>query len=141
MVYSSLSANQTQKIAAKIALQFKKNGGVIALIGDLGSGKTTFSQGFAKSLGITDKIISPTFVLIRQHQLPESERQLFHIDLYRLEGEIDPNQLGLKELLEDQESIVLIEWAEKINGYLPKKAIRIQFKKISQNERQITILN
>src|SRR5882762_1980249 len=111
MEFVTNSAGQTQKIAAKFAKKFQNQGGVIALIGDLGSGKTTFSQGFAKALGVSDKIISPTFVLIRQHKLPKLQRMLFHIDLYRLEGKIDPKELGLKELFDDPNSLVLIEWA------------------------------
>lgn len=119
---------ETQKLAGKLAKNFKS--GVIALSGDLGAGKTTFVQGFAKGLGIKDKIISPTFVLIRQH------RQLYHVDLYRIDNF---KELGLEELFSDKNNIVLIEWAEKIKNLLPKNTIWIHFKMLSENTREITL--
>src|SRR5437868_4886836 len=112
MVITSLSEQDTKKFAASVAEQFRNRGGIIALMGDLGAGKTTFTQGFAQALGIPDKVISPTYVLIRQHHLPNSNRTLYHIDLYRLE-EVNPNELGLTDLFKQQDDIVLIEWAEK----------------------------
>jgi tRNA threonylcarbamoyladenosine biosynthesis protein TsaE len=138
MEFLTNSADQTQQAAYQIAKKFQKNGGVIALIGDLGAGKTTFAQGFAKALGVKDKVISPTFVLVRQHPLPDSERTLFHIDLYRLEGKINPQELGLKELFDDPNNLVLIEWAEKIADFLPKQTLTIKFEKISDDKRRIS---
>lgn len=139
MEFITGSADQTQQVAGQIAKNFQNKGGVVALMGDLGAGKTTFSQGFAKALGIVDKIISPTFVLIRQHQFPNSDRVLFHIDLYRLEGKINPKELGLEEILNEPKNLVLIEWAEKIADFLPKNTTRIKFKKVSEDERQIIV--
>lgn len=139
MVYKSNSATDTQKIAAEIAEEFRDKGGVISLVGDLGAGKTTFTQGFAKALNINDKVISPTFVLMRQHQVPNSEKRLFHIDLYRLEGEINPKELGLDELFAGDD-IILIEWAEKIDQFLPKRRLNISFEKVKENERNINAL-
>lgn len=137
----SSSPSQTQQIAVDLAQQFKTKGGVIALIGDLGSGKTTFTQGFAQGLGIKDKIISPTFVLIRQHKLPNSERYLFHLDLYRLEKETEFSQLGLTDLLADPKNIILIEWAEKILAHLPPKTLVINFQKLPGDKRKISLKN
>ena len=138
MVYQSKSADETQKIAEEIAEQFKQKGGVIALSGELGAGKTTFTQGFAKALGINEKVISPTFVLIRQHQIPESERMLFHIDLYRLEGSIDAKELGLWDMTNGK-NIILIEWAEKIKNQLPKECLFITIEKENEDCRKITL--
>jgi|SRR4051812_12192778 tRNA threonylcarbamoyladenosine biosynthesis protein TsaE len=139
MEYITTSAQQTQQIAKDLATQFRNQGGIIALIGDLGAGKTTFTQGFAEGLGITDKIISPTFVLMRQHQLPNSECWLFHLDLYRLEGNISISQLGLDEIFSEEKNIILIEWAEKVLDQLPQKTIKINFQKISETERKISV--
>ena len=133
--YISHSSNETAKIAKKLA---KKISGVIALVGDLGTGKTTFVQGFAEGLGIKDKIISPTFVLIRQHQIPKSKKILFHIDLYRLE-EKEFGQLGFKELISDANHLILIEWAEKAKNLLPKESFWITFENIGGSQRQITV--
>lgn len=118
-----------------MAANFKS--GVIALEGELGAGKTTFVQGFAKGLGIKEKIISPTFVLIRQHKiLPAGRQVLYHIDLYRIEN---LNGLGLEEILKDPENIALIEWAEKIKDLLPKDTVKISFKISDVNIRKISI--
>lgn len=140
MNYISKNSNQTKKIAATIAERFKQTGGVIALMGDLGAGKTTFTQGFARALGITEKVISPTFVITRQHQIPDKDRWLFHIDLYRIEQDIDINESGIQEMIGQTDSIVLIEWPEKILNKLPSKTLKISIKKISENERLLTVL-
>lgn len=134
--FKTSSSQETQKLAFDLAKNIKK--GIIALTGELGTGKTTFVQGFAKGLGIQDKIISPTFVLIRQHKLPSNKNILYHIDLYRLEGNINIKQLGIEELL-NSDNLVLIEWADKIEKSLPKKTIRIGLQKITGDERLITI--
>lgn len=138
MKYKSSSAIETQAIAAKIAKQFK-SGGVIALLGELGAGKTTFTQGFAKALGIRDKIISPTFILIRQHPLPNSKMVLYHVDLYRLES-VNPKDIGLEEIISNPQNIILIEWAEKIANKLPINSTKILFRKISENQREIEVI-
>src|SRR3989304_1888357 len=116
--YISNSDTQTKEIAAKLAKKSKSH--VFALSGELGAGKTTFVQGFAQGLGIKEKIISPTFVLIRQHHIPNTKKVLFHIDLYRLENITDLKSLGLEEILSNPNNIVLIEWAEKIKDTLPE---------------------
>ncbi len=135
--YLSHSDNQTKKIAQNLAQNIKS--GVLALTGDLGAGKTTFTQGFAKGLGIKEKIISPTFVLIRQHQIPATDKTLYHIDLYRLEKKADVKQLGLRDLLNSSNHLILIEWAEKIKDFLPKNTTWIKFETMAVNERRITI--
>ncbi len=125
---------ETQKLAGELAKKFTK--GAIALTGDLGAGKTTFVQGFAKALGIKEKIISPTFVLIRQHQIPKTQKILYHIDLYRLE---DFTGLGLEEIIHNPDNLILIEWAEKAKHLLPKNTIWISFENISEKIRKIVI--
>lgn len=135
--YITRSTKETQQKAADIASKF--SGGVIALIGELGSGKTTFTQGFAKGLNIKDKIISPTFVLIRQHQIPGKNAQLFHLDLYRLEDSQDLQILGIQDMLENPNNIILIEWAEKALNLLPKNIVTIKFRTIDEKTREITV--
>ena len=135
MVYESFGPGQTKEIARKLAKQLS---GVIALVGDLGTGKTTFVQGFAEGLGIKDRIISPTFVLMRQHKIPKTQKTLFHIDLYRLDGEKKLQQLGLEELLNDTNHLIIIEWAEKIKSLLPKDTTWIHFEGVG-NSRRISI--
>lgn len=141
--YITKSDKETKKLAeklARLAKQAKKLTGVIALTGDLGAGKTTFVQGFAKGLGIKDKIISPTFVLVRQHKIPRLGQMLFHVDLYRLDNEKHFQQLGLGELLSDTNHLIIIEWAEKIEKLLPKSTIWINFENLDENSRKITVI-
>lgn len=94
---------------------------VVALVGDLGAGKTTFSQGFLKQLGVKRRIISPTFLIIRPYKIKErSLRTTFHIDCYRLNKASELINLGLKEILKDPTHIVLIEWPALVKKYLPR---------------------
>ncbi|OGE72439.1 tRNA (adenosine(37)-N6)-threonylcarbamoyltransferase complex ATPase subunit type 1 TsaE [Candidatus Daviesbacteria bacterium RIFCSPLOWO2_02_FULL_38_15] len=136
--YISHSADETKKLAQRLAQNTQAR--IFALTGDLGAGKTIFVQGFAQGLDIKEKIISPTFVLIRQHHIPNTDKTLYHIDLYRLEKEEDFKQLGLKDLLNDSNHLILIEWAEKIKGLLPKMTTWIYLETANQNSRQITIV-
>lgn len=139
--YITNSAEETQKLAQKIA-QEHKNGAIIALMGDLGSGKTTFTQGFAQGLGITARLISPTFVLMRQYPLPENPKgMLYHIDLYRLDNIQQIQELGLIEIFSNPSNIILIEWAEKLKDSLPKGTIKISFNRLDENKRQIEVKN
>lgn len=135
--FISKSAEETREFAKKYASQFL-DGGVVALSGDLGSGKTTFSQGFARGLKINDRIVSPTFLIIRQYPIPGKKNYFYHIDLYRMEN-IDLKNSGLEEILLDSENVVLIEWADKILEYLPESVKRIYLKKVSGDEHEIVI--
>lgn len=139
MKFVTNSLEETQQAAAKIAKKITGKTNVVALIGELGAGKTTFVQGFAKALGVTDKIISPTFIVQRQHPIPDTGNVLYHIDLYRLDGQLSLEQLGLTELFADPKAIILIEWAQKIDSFLPDKKTVITFEKISENKRLIKV--
>lgn len=138
MKYKSSSASKTQKKAQELAKKYLKKGVIIALYGDLGAGKTTFAQGFAKGLGIKKQVISPTFIITRQHQIPNSSKIFYHIDLYRLE-EFDTIILSLEEIFQTKGNIILIEWAEKLGNRLPEGTIKIYLKRLSENEREIEI--
>ena len=143
--YLTYSTNQTKNLGKKLAqniLKFslKKKAIVIALKGELGSGKTTFLQGFAKGLGIKDKILSPTFVILRKFQIPVSIFEYFyHIDCYRIKKPEELLTLGFKEIISDSKNIVAIEWAEKVNKLLPKESIILDFKFEKEKEREIAV--
>lgn len=134
--FISNSENETINIAANLAKSIR--GGVVALTGELGAGKTVFAKGFAKGLGIKERIISPTFILIRSHKVPNSPKIFYHIDLYRLEHIRDLKTLGLDEVLSNPNNIVLIEWAEKARSLLPKNAKKISIEK-EDGKRIITV--
>lgn len=133
------SAEETKLFAENLAEDFLK-GGIAALYGGLGAGKTTFAQGFAQGLGVKDKIISPTFLIIRQHPIPNQKNFFYHIDLYRLEN-INLKDSGLEEILSDPTNVVLIEWADKITVHLPKNAKRIKLMKINGDLHEIQLTN
>lgn len=139
MIYQTDSAEETKSLAYNLAKKYK-NGAILALSGELGAGKTVFAQGLAAGLGITNQLISPTFILIRQYPLPHNPtKYLFHIDLYRLDNPSQINSLGLEEIWADPANIILIEWAEKLGPLLPKKAVVIKIEKINQDSRRITV--
>ncbi len=138
------SEKETKTIAALFAkdildeLPLGKKATVIALSGNLGAGKTTFAQGFAKGLGVREKIKSPTFVLMRAHKLNVKCFQYFyHIDCWRLESAKEAAHIGLKEILADPHNLVLIEWAEKIKKALPKKIITVKFIFLNEKTRKL----
>lgn len=135
--FISHSTDETQKLAEQLAKKYQ-SGAVITLSGELGAGKTTFVQGFAKGLGIKDKIISPTFVLLRQHKIPQTGGILYHIDLYRLENEDEFKALAVEDLTAPK-NIILIEWPEKAGSFLPKQTVNINFEITDNETREITL--
>lgn len=107
---------------------------VICLIGELGSGKTIFTKGLANALGIEENITSPTFNIIKEYK--SGEMDLYHMDVYRLEGDI--TDIGLEDYL-NKNGIVVIEWADMIEKDLPEERLEIHFKIIDEEKRLLTI--
>lgn len=105
---------------------------VIGLEGNLGAGKTTFIQAFAKGTGIKRRLTSPTFVLMKKYN------NLYHLDCYRIKNSQDVLAMDFKEIISNPKNIVLIEWAEKIKRILPKNKIWIKFKILGKTQRIIT---
>lgn len=105
---------------------------VICLNGDLGSGKTVFTKGFAHSMGI-DEITSPTFTIIKEY---EGELPLYHMDVYRLEEQED--NLGISEYF-DKGGVTIIEWASMIKNILPEERLDIKIKIVDENTRVIVL--
>ena len=103
---------------------------VICLIGDLGSGKTIFTKGFAEALGIDENITSPTFNIIKEYT--GGEANLYHMDLYRLDGDV--RNIGIEEYYE-KGGVVIIEWADMIEDYLPDERLEIRFKIVDEYTR------
>lgn len=139
MIVTTTSVSQTAQLAQKLAEKYK-NGGILALIGPLGAGKTTFTQAFAKSLGIKQNLISPTFILMREYFIPgQKVKKLYHIDLYRLDKIEEIDSLGLGEIFSNPQNIVIIEWADKLGNLLPKTAVRLFFTPTAKNSREIKV--
>lgn len=143
-IFITKTAEETQELGRSFANELKP-GDIVAMYGELGSGKTTFIQGLAKGFGIARRIISPTFIISRSYKLSLKRRPLssvnnfYHIDLYRVESERDLESVGIKEILSDRNAIVAIEWAEKLGSALPKKAMTIHFRYVNDKKREITM--
>ena len=112
---------------------------ILALSGDLGSGKTAFTQGVAQTLGISDTITSPTFVIEKIYQVTGSPlwKRLIHIDAYRLNNGQELLALGFKEITKDPYNIIVIEWPERVVDILPPEVQTISFKFIDEEIREI----
>jgi len=112
---------------------------VIALEGELGAGKTTFVQKFARACGITEPVLSPTFVILKRYTLHDSRYTLVHIDAYRLENTHELEKLGIHDLIADKNNIIFIEWAERVADILPKEHIKIKFSHVNETTRKISL--
>ena len=140
------SAKETKKVGEFLAGEIVKSESkskkalIIGLSGELGSGKTTFIQGMAKGLRIKEKITSPTFVIFKKFELGSIPRlkHFYHIDCYRLNSAQDLLDLGFKEII-SQQDLVVIEWAEKIKKILPKNTLWIKLKYLDKDKREITL--
>lgn len=132
---TDLAKKLTQKPPLKYAL-------IIGFEGDLGSGKTTFIQGFASGLRIKENVLSPTFLILKQFPMViKNYKNFYHIDAYRLKNPEELTELGFKEIIKNPENIIAIEWAERVKQLLPKKIIWIKFSNLKGDKRKIKISN
>jgi len=167
--YTTNSFEETQKLGENLAKKIlepgvQKSAVVLGLQGNLGGGKTTFLQGFAKGLGIDEKILSPTYVIQKRFSLPslrghnnarsnpkaqiasspEAPRNddnftnFYHIDCYRINKPEEILELGWKEIILDPKNIVVVEWPEKIKKFLPKQTMFLDFKFVNETQREIS---
>jgi ATPase, YjeE family len=142
MKYVSQRSEDTKKVAEDFINSLKPREGatVVALNGDLGAGKTTFSQFIGRALGVTENIPSPTFLIERVYELKAKPWTHFvHIDAYRLEREEELLALGFAEMLEKPENLIFIEWAERVKNILPNSAIHIDINHVDETTREIQI--
>lgn len=139
MIKNSYKAEDTFQIGFDLAVQAKP-GDVFCLIGNLGVGKTVFSQGFGSGLGIQEPINSPTFTIVQVYE--EGRLPFYHFDVYRIEEE-ELFEIGFEEMI-DGEGVSLIEWADRIRDSLPERYTEIVIEKeLTQgyDYRRITIRN
>lgn len=128
------SVEETWGIARKFA-EGLKPGDVICLEGDLGAGKTTFTQGLAAALGVSGRVTSPTFCIVQEHS--GEGKLLVHMDLYRLHGEDDVEAIGWEDYLA-RGAIMVVEWPERAGSLIPNNAYHITFR-YSEGEENRTI--
>ncbi|MCM1370821.1 MAG: tRNA (adenosine(37)-N6)-threonylcarbamoyltransferase complex ATPase subunit type 1 TsaE [Clostridium sp.] len=135
MQYKITSNNESNTIELAQNIESEKfENMIICLDGELGSGKTVFTKGFADALGIDENITSPTFTIIKEYQ--SGEMPLYHMDVYRLDSSSD--DIGIEEYF-TKKGVVIIEWSSMIFDILPKERLDIKFKIIDENRRIVVI--
>lgn len=144
--YITNTAKETRGLGKDLAEKIlktksnKRKAQVLALEGELGGGKTTFLQGFARGLGTREKILSPTFVIMKKFKIKHPNfKFFFHIDCYRIKKPEEISDLGFKKIVADSKNIIAIEWAKCIKKILPQNTIFIDFEFHDKNKRKITI--
>lgn len=132
--------NEIEIIAHEILSQIKggESATIVALSGDLGAGKTTLTQAIARQLGITENVISPTFIIMKNYAIKKGPHEkLVHIDAYRLNSEDEMLRLGWDELIADSKNLILIEWPEQVPNLIPAHAHKIKLTHKNEEEREI----
>jgi tRNA threonylcarbamoyladenosine biosynthesis protein TsaE len=133
---TTASPEETIAAGERLALRLRP-GSVVALRGGLGVGKTYFTKGIARGLGVREEVTSPTYTIIAEYQ---GNLPFYHIDAYRLEGDEDFSSLGAEELLYGS-GVSVIEWSERIPQSIPKDALIVEITLQEQNQRLITLRN
>jgi tRNA threonylcarbamoyladenosine biosynthesis protein TsaE len=142
------NAGETQELGKKIGdslrrkLKKNKKSILLALSGDLGSGKTTMTQGLAVGLGIKARVLSPTFIIMREY-LKKTAPSLYHIDLYRFPDQavagIEVDSLGISDLWTQEGNVIVIEWPEKAKEKLPQDTLWIQIENLEGDVRKVSL--
>jgi tRNA threonylcarbamoyladenosine biosynthesis protein TsaE len=138
MKYLTKSAKQTLNLGKKLAKRLK-GGEILGLIGELGAGKTVLIKGIAAGLGIKKIITSPTFVLMKVYPVKGKIKQLVHIDCYRIKDPQEIADIGATEYFGQEDTVTVIEWADKIKKILPQERINISIKIKGENSREIIV--
>ena len=136
MKYIVSNLEETKKIAEQFAKTLKV-GNVVLLSGDLGAGKTTFTQFVFKALGVEEVVNSPTFAVLKTYK--GKDFVLNHFDTYRVTVE-EAIECGFDEVLSDKSCVTFIEWASMIEPLIPKQSIKVNIKIVDENTREIEII-
>jgi tRNA threonylcarbamoyladenosine biosynthesis protein TsaE len=143
MIVTSKNLKETEQCAdtfIRVLKSHEKQATIVALYGDLGSGKTTFTQYVAKKLGVTDTVTSPTFVIEKMYKLSHPLfSQLIHIDAYRLESSTELLNLNWQEIISDPKNLIMLEWPERVADILPDNMQKIYFTFTDETTREIKL--
>jgi tRNA threonylcarbamoyladenosine biosynthesis protein TsaE len=134
--FISRSPAQTRRLGARLGKSLQ-GGEVLCLEGSLGTGKTVLAQGIGRGWGAVAPLVSPSFVLVREHRRPTGNQRLLHADCYRLEGASEAWDLGLQDWMEDPAVVVVIEWPERAAAILPQERLWIRFDFAEEDRRQL----
>lgn len=130
----SATPEETEAAGARLAVQLAA-GDVVALTGELGAGKTRFTQGLARALGVTGRVVSPTFVLVNEYR---GRLAVHHVDAYRTGSLTELLDLGLEEMFSG-DGVTVVEWADKLTPLLPPHAIHVHIEGVGDEPRTITV--
>ncbi|MCJ7827694.1 tRNA (adenosine(37)-N6)-threonylcarbamoyltransferase complex ATPase subunit type 1 TsaE [Patescibacteria group bacterium] len=137
--HHSKTAAQTHRLGQEAGVGLT-SGRVFCLNGELGSGKTVFAQGLARGVGLEERVLSPTFILMREYDLNRPGlTRFYHLDFYRLERKEEVISLGLEEIFADLGAVVVIEWADKIKVVLPARRTEVSLKVGEDERREIKV--
>jgi tRNA threonylcarbamoyladenosine biosynthesis protein TsaE len=134
MTVESRSPEETQAVGARLAESLGP-GDVVALTGELGAGKTCFTQGLARGLGVTARAVSPTFVLVGEYR---GRLPVHHVDAFRTESLTELLDLGLEELFSG-DGVTVVEWADKLLALLPPRTVHVHIEGVGDEPRRITV--
>ena len=115
------STDETLELAGTVG-ELLRPGDVVALVGDLGAGKTVFARGVARALGVTEPVVSPSFTIVREY---DGRTPLVHVDVYRIDTVQELHDLGFEELVRD-DAVTLVEWGDMIDGLLPADRLDVR---------------
>ena len=127
------SVEETRALAETLGQELRP-GDLVVLAGELGAGKTAFAQGVARGLGVTEPVVSPTFMIVRQY---EGRVPLAHVDVYRLDRLQELHDLGFDELLDDR--VTLVEWGDAAGPLLPPDRLEVRLEMAGEDEREIEV--
>lgn len=133
--FTTTSSDQTRNLGTELARELR-GGEVLCLSGDLGAGKTTFTQGLLEGLGAQGPYTSPTFAIMKQYE--GKKFIIHHIDTYRVQS-ADLIDLGWKDFVNQPEHVTIVEWAERISDIIPENAVWLQFEWVDEQTRTITM--
>ncbi|OGC78231.1 tRNA (adenosine(37)-N6)-threonylcarbamoyltransferase complex ATPase subunit type 1 TsaE [candidate division WWE3 bacterium RIFOXYD1_FULL_39_9] len=145
MEVTTNSTEETKELATKLAKNIKP-GMVLALYGDLGSGKTTFTRFLVEALGFTSKVQSPTFVIARRYTHDDGSgkteiKEIRHLDFYRLQSKQELEVLDMEYFFDDKDVLTIVEWPEIAEEQLPADTIKLKFSYVDENSRKIYVQN
>jgi tRNA threonylcarbamoyladenosine biosynthesis protein TsaE len=128
------SPDETENLGYELGLLLKDESRIVILLdGDLGAGKTTFTKGIARGIGVKEIVNSPTFTIMKKYNTKDYFRYLYHIDLYRLDEVGD--DFDLEEYIDGQ-GMVVVEWPYKVTQFMPKDYLLVEIKKVTETERE-----
>lgn len=134
--FVSRSPEQTRRLGARLGALLQ-GGDVICLEGPLGSGKTCLAQGMGRGWGVSQTLVSPTFIMVREYTRPGETVRLYHVDLYRISGKEEASGLGMDEFVGYAHAVCIIEWAERARQMMPPEHLWIELDFVNQTRRAL----